>query len=369
MHSAAKSAKQDEFYTQYVDIQKEVEAYLEFDPNTFRGKIVYCNCDDPFESNFFKYFAMNFNTLGLKKLIATTYIRSPIVGGQLPLLEIAGLRPDAKEPYAIEINAVPDSKGSGTTDLSDVEFLLRHDANVAKTIQGDATYGPGDFRSSQSVAFLNEADVVVTNPPFSLFREYVEQLVAHSKQFLIIGSKNAISYKEVFSLIQANKFWIGTTPMGVDMLFDVPPDYAEAMIASGKEGSSYRIVDGLVKGRSPSAWFTNMDNPKRHSEIPLWRKYSPDDFPTYHNYPAIEVGKVSDIPDEYMGEMGVPVTFLDKYNPNQFEILGSSATLGKPMTELAPKGSFLQGGPRFYLADGDGTYRRLYDRIVIRRKV
>lgn len=222
----------------------------------------------------------------------------------------------------IEINEVPDQNDDGAIDLTDVAYLLQHNANTARSLHGDETYNGGDFRSRECVALLKQADIVITNPPFSLFREYVAQLVAHGKQFLIIGNKNAITYKEIFKLIKGNKVWIGTTPMGVDMLFDVPEDYAKIMIATGKEGSSYKIVNGIVKGRSSSIWFTNMDNPKRHEEITLYKKYSPATYPTYDNYDAIEVGKVAEIPVDYAGAMGVPITFLDKYNPEQFEILG-----------------------------------------------
>jgi hypothetical protein len=362
----ARRAKADEFYTQLDDISEELRHYRD----QLRGKIILCNCDDPFESNFFKYFAANFNRLSLKKLIATSYDGSPIAGhGALfPEYDEGNGKRRKPKALAVTLDHVTDEDGDGAADVTDVELFLKRNKAARKSLQADGNYPGGDFRSAECIALLEEADIVVTNPPFSLFREYVAQLVEHGKKFLIIGNKNAIAYKDVFSLIQTNRLWIGTTRMGVDLLFDVPTDYAEAMIASGKAGSNYRIVDGLVKGRSPSVWFTNMDNPKRHEEIPLDQPYSPGAYPTYHNYPAIEVGKVSDIPADYMGEMGVPVTFLDKYNPEQFEIVGSNMTVGKPMSEMAPKGSFLQGGPAFYLANGDGTYRRLYERIVIRRR-
>ncbi len=361
---SAKAAKQDEFYTQLNDINNELKHYKAH----LRGKVVLCNCDDPFESNFFKYFALNFYALGIQKLLATSYHHSPIVGGQLPLIEIEGLKPESKEPYAVEINEVPDVNKDGAIDMLDIEHLLRRDANTARPLKGDEKYGGGDFRSRECVDILNEADIVVTNPPFSLFREYVAQLVEHGKQFLIIGSKNAITYKEFFKLISENKVWIGVTPMGVDLLFDVPDAVAKAMIDSGKEGSNYKLVNGKVKGRSTSAWFTNLDNPKRHEQILLYKKYSPAEYPTYANFDGIEVSRVVDIPVDYDGAMGVPITFLDKYNPDQFDILGSSMTLGLPMSEVAPKGTYLQGGPRFYLENGNGTYRRQYDRIVIKRR-
>lgn len=362
----ARDAKQDEFYTQLNDISNELRHYKE----QFRGKVVFCNCDDPFESNFFKYFALNFNSLGLKKLIATSYAGSPIAGQTLPLFDMEGLKQggvtaldEDRRPHAIEINEVPDGNGDGAIDLTDVEVLLRSDANVTHVLIGDGDYGPGDFRSAQCVEFLKQADVVVTNPPFSLFREYVAMLVGHGKKFLIVGNKNAITYKEIFPLIMKDQIWMGTGFSAGNAYFKIPPENARSF-ASGV----YDQGTGLVKFRNVG-WFTNMDHKKRHEEIPLFRQYNRDQYPKYHNYPeAIEVSKVADIPVDYDGAMGVPITFLDKYNPNQFEILGSSRDLGVPMSSVAAKGSFLQGGPRFYLENPDGTYRRMYDRIVIRRK-
>lgn len=377
----ARQAKQDEFYTQLSDISNELKHYKV----QLRGKTVLCNCDDPFESNFFKYFALNFNTLGLKKLIATSYKKSPIVGGQLPLLTIEGLKPEGREPYAIEINEVPDHNGDGATDISDVEYLLKHNANTAHSLKGNGIYSGGDFRSDECIEFLKQADIVVTNPPFSLFREYVAQLVAHEKQFLIIGNKNAITYKEIFTLIKANKIWIGTMPMGHDILFSVPDEIAKKLIENGKAGSNYRIVNGKVYGRSPSIWFTNMDNPKRHQEIPLYKKYSPAEYPTYDNYDAIEVSTVAEIPFDFDGVMGVPITFLDKYNPDQFEILGND-DFGYPETKTyGAKTKVIDGKPsksntgalRCVLrvdSFGPGTYfdvgypvKGVYRRIFIRR--
>src|SRR3989304_6314669 len=197
LHKANK-AKKDEFYTQLVDIEKELKHYKD----QFRGKVVYCNCDDPFESNFFKYFAANFNALGLKKLITTSYVKSPIVGGQLPLFEMEGLK--GKEPFKIEIKDVTDINRNGAINLDDVEYLLKHDKTTAIPIKGD-----GDFRSDECIKLLKKADIVVTNPPFSLFREYVAQLVEYDKKFLIIGNKNAITYKEIFKLIKEDKLWLG----------------------------------------------------------------------------------------------------------------------------------------------------------------
>ena len=354
----AQAAKQDEFYTQLGDISNEVKHYKE----QLRGKTIFCNCDDPYESNFFKYFALNFNALGLKKLIATSYKRSPIVGSQLQLLAIEGLKPEGKEPYAIEINRVPDQNGDGATDLADVEYLLKNNANSARTLKGDDNYSGGDFRSLECVKLLTQSDIVITNPPFSLFREYVAQLIAHDKKFLIIGVKNSISYKEIFKLIKDNKLWLGQGFAAGNAYFKIPPENARNFALG-----VYEERTGLVKFRNVG-WFTNMDYESRHEEISLFKKYTRSAYAKYCNYDAIEVSKVSEIPVDYSDPMGVPITFLDKYKPEQFEILGSSRTLGLPMSQIAPKGSYEQGGPRFYLDNGDGTYRRLYDRIVIRKK-
>jgi hypothetical protein len=372
--AVAKASKQDEFYTQYIDIQKEVEAYLEFDSDTFRGKVVYCNCDDPFESNFFKYFAANFNKLGLKKLVTTSYDGSPIAGAQLTFGEYEEGNGKRQKPKAIavEIEEVKDVNGDGATGIEDVKLFLKQNPHTRTPLAGG-----GDFRSAECVELLRQADIVVTNPPFSLFREYVAQLVKYEKRFLIIGNKNAITLKEIFPLIKDNKMWMGVTPMGADMLFDVPPKVARAMVESGKKGSNYRIINGKVMGRSTSVWFTNLDHGRRHQKLPLMTmadnlKFSKNlrgnaAYDRYANYDAIEVATYKEIPSDYDGAMGVPITFLDKYNPDQFEILGSSMTLGVPMSQVAKKGSYLQGGPRFYIDNGDGSYRRMYDRIVIRR--
>lgn len=337
LNKAAK-AKNDEFYTQLADIEKELKHYKD----QFRGKVMYCNCDDPFESNFFKYFAANFNALGLKKIITTSYTKSPIAGGQLPLFEVEGLKPSGKEPFKIEINEVPDSDGDGAINLDDVKFLLKHNKNTATPLRGD-----GDFRSDECIELLKEADIVCTNPPFSLFREYVSQLVKYNKKFLIIGNKNAISYKEVFRLIKENQLWLG---YGSPSEFFTP------------NGTLTKRVQGLTR------WFTNLDIAKRHEEFVMYKKYFLEEYPRYVNYDAIEIAKVSEIPMDYEDKMGVPITFLDKYNPNQFEIIGSSKTLGKPMSEIAQKGTYIQGGPRFYLEADNGKYLRLYDRLVIKNK-
>ncbi len=306
----ARAAKADEFYTQLVDIEKELKHYKD----QFRGKIVYCNCDDPFESNFFKYFASNFNALGLKKLITTSYSGSPVAGSQLPLFEIEGLKamePKDAEAHRIEINEVPDINKDGAISIEDVKLLLEHDANVSAPLKGD-----GDFRSEECIELLKQADIICTNPPFSLFREYVAQLMEYKKKFLIIGSINAATYKEIFPLIAKNKIWLGASIHSGDREFKVPDSYPlnAAGFRVDEEGNKYIRVKGV-------RWFTNLDYEERHERLVLYKKYNPIEYPKYDNYDAIEVSKTSDIPIEYTGAMGVPITFLDKYNPDQFEIL------------------------------------------------
>ncbi len=307
LHKAS-AAKKDEFYTQLVDIEKELKHYKD----QFRGKVVYCNCDDPFESNFFKYFAANFNALGLKKLITTSYVPSPIVGGQLPLFEIAGLKPKGKEPFKIEINKVSDTNADGAVGLADVEWLLKHDANTATPLKGT-----GDFRSEECIELLKEADIVVTNPPFSLFREYVAQLVEYNKKFLIIGNVNAITYKECFKLVKDNKMWLGVSIHSGDREFRVPDSYPleAAGFRVDSEGHKFIRVKGV-------RWFTNLDYKERHEKMTFYKSYNPKEYPKYYNYDAIEVSKTLDIPQDYSGVMGVPITFLDKYSPEQFDIIG-----------------------------------------------
>ncbi|MDR3301021.1 MAG: adenine-specific methyltransferase EcoRI family protein [Spirochaetaceae bacterium] len=313
LNSAGK-AKNDEFYTQISDIAKECSHYKEH----FKGETIFCNCDDPYESEFIKYFALSFNHLGLKKLLASCYIGSPIANTQLSLFDYESAEnKTTKSPHRIEITEVADEDAEGLRGLPLVENLLRNRKNALARLQGD-----GDFRSAECVEMLKEADIVVTNPPFSLFREYVAQLMEYDKKFLIIGNKNAITYKETFKLIKENKMWIGRMPMGTDMLFNVPGKYSKNFLENKKEGSAYRIVDGVIKGRSQACWFTNIDHKKRHEKFRFYRKYTAELYPHYDNYDAIEVSKVADIPEDWDGVMGVPITFLDKYNPAQFEIIG-----------------------------------------------
>ena len=345
----AKKNKADEFYTQFSDINNELCHYKK----EFRDKVVFCNCDDPYESNFFKYFAMNFNHFGLKKLIATCYVGSPIANTQLSLFDDEPVENrTTKSPHKIEIVEVESRTGDREYyGLADVEYLLRNKKNVLTRLKGD-----GDFRSEECVELMKEADIVVTNPPFSLFREYVAQLIEHDKKFIIIGNKNAITYKEIFTLMQQEKMWLGYRSINADMWFVVPDNYDHE-----------KVVDGQRVKHIMGCWFTNLETTKRHENMILYKQYTPEKYPRYVNYDAIEVSKVAEIPRDYEGAMGVPITFLDKYNPRQFKLIGSSLWLGEPMLNYAPKGSFVQGGNRFYLPKGDGTYERLYDRIVIKR--
>lgn len=290
--SAAKNAKKDEFYTQLVDIEIELRHYKE----QFKDKIVFCNCDDPYESNFVKYFAMNFNALGLKKLIATCYATSPVMYTQLTFFgdeEEIPVVDSCKKPYVIEITEVTDENDDGAVDLTDFELILKK--NKPQLLQGD-----GDFRSDECIEFLKEADIVVTNPPFSLFREFVAQLIEYNKKFLIIGNQNAITYKEVFPLIKENKLWLGFK-CG-DMAFTVPKTYEarETRFWIDKTGQKWRSFGNIC-------WYTNLDHSKRHENLILYKNYSKEEYPNYDNYNAIEVSKVSEIPCDYFGIMGVPV--------------------------------------------------------------
>jgi hypothetical protein len=325
--NSAKMARKDEFYTQYVDIQKEVEAYLEFDPDTFRGKVVYCNCDDPFESNFFKYFAANFNTLGLKKLITASYDGSPIAGAQLTFGEYGEGNGNREKPKAIavEIEKVTDINGDGATGIEDVKLFLEQNPHTRTRLAEG-----GDFRSGESVALLKKADIVVSNPPFSLFKEYVAQLVEHCKKFLIIGNMQAITYLETFPLIMNNKLWLGPTIRSGDREFRVPDSYP--LVASSSRVDENGVKYIRVKG---VRWYTNLDHGRRHEKLPLMTmeenlRYSRHKeirgkaaYDRYENYDAIEVPFTDAIPSDYDGVMGVPITFLDKYNPDQFEIVGT----------------------------------------------
>ena len=283
---AAKRAKNDEFYTQLTDIEKELRHYRKH----FKGATVLCNCDDPFESNFFNFFALNFDRLGLKKLIATCYEGSAV----------AEYREGKAKPYKAVVTTVHDTTGDGGVDMEDVRNLFELGENELVELEGD-----GDFRSEECLALLDEADIVVTNPPFSLFREYVAVLMEHQKKFVIVGNKNAITYKEIFPLLKDDIVWLGC---------ESPCEFFTP------EGMTKK-VNGLTR------WFTNLDIKKRHEELILVKKYAghEDEYPKYDNYDAIEVSKVANIPFDYDGVMGVPITFFDRYSPDQFEIVGYTA--------------------------------------------
>lgn len=326
----AKRAKNDEFYTQYSDIEKEIGAYLEYNQDVFRDKVIYCNCDDPFESNFFRYFVLNFNKLGLKRLITTSYKPSPVANVELPLFGDDKTLPKSKGRPKITankfiINEVHDVDGDGEFNLKDIAKQLKENKNNEwAPLEGD-----GDFRSEECVDLLKQSDIVVTNPPFSLFREYIKQLFDYNKKFVIISNKNAITYKEIFPLIKSNRVWVGTTSFNKDMLFISP----ERIDPASKPKTATRIVEGVVYLRSPSVWFTNLDHGRRHQLLPLMTleenlRYSKHKeikgkkaYDEYDNYDAIEVPFTDSIPSDYRGAIGVPISFLDKYNPDQFEII------------------------------------------------
>ena len=338
----ANKAKKDEFYTQLTDIEAELRHYK----SHFKDKTVFCNCDDPFESNFFKYFAMNFNHLGLKKLIATCYDNSPIAGEELPLFAYDSKSDPQKKSYKIEITEVTDENGDGAIDLADVELLIKNRKNTLTTLKGN-----GDFRSDECIELLQQADIVVTNPPFSLFREYVAQLVQYDKKFLIIGHQNAITYKEIFPLLKGNKMWLGFGFQGGAAHFISP--YQDIATATDHREGMIR-VSGVV-------WFTNLDIKKRHEELVLYKRYTQEEYPKYDNYDAINVDKTVEIPYDYKGVMGVPITFIDKFNPDQFEILGATESEGKGFScGLWNENS----GIAQPLINGE----KLYKRIFIRRK-
>lgn len=302
----AKDAKNDEFYTRIEDVAEELRHYKKH----FAGKVVFCNCDDPTWSAFWRYFHLNFAELGLKKLISTHYDRT---------------EPTSKMEY----------EGG---DDNDVEV------GVKTPLEGN-----GDFRSKECLDLLDESDIVVTNPPFSLFREYVGTLMQHGKKFLIIGNKNAITYKEFFPLLKENKVWIGYSSPSE---FDTPNGITKK-------------INGLTR------WFTNLDIQKRHEKLILWKHFTPEEYPAYLNVDnAINVDSVDNIPFDYYGIIGVPITFLSKYNPDQFEIIGIDKDLRKPMSKIAHPGEYNNSGTALYLPySGNGfKYKATYRRLFIRRK-
>lgn len=334
----ANREKNDEFYTRLTDIEKELRHYRKH----FKGKTILCNCDDPFESNFFKYFVLNFNKLGLKKLIATCYATSAISNKELSLSKVLG-NDETKEgrPYKAVVTKIYDATGDGGIDMLDVAELFKMGENELTELKED-----GDFRSEECLELLKEVDIVVTNPPFSLFREYVATLVEYDKKFIIIGNQNAITYKEIFPLLKDNIIWLGNNNPA-PKLFYVPTLLEERKNIKKDENGDLVATFGNI------CWFTNLDIKKRHEDLILIKKYNEEDYPKYDNYDVINVNKVKDIPYDYEDIMGVPITFIDKYNPEQFEIIG-----------IANSARWIGDLECFTLIDG----RKIYNRILIKNK-
>lgn len=328
----AKRDKQNEFYTQYEVIQAELNHY----EDKFKNKTVFCNCDDPFESNFFRFFVKNFNYLRLKRLICTCY-----KGSSVAFTIFDYLKDDNEEPleksngYVIDIKEVPMKNGRGVSD-DDINKLLISKKRGVKKLNGD-----GDFRSKECIEYLKLADIVVTNPPFSLFREYVAQLIEYKKKFLIIGNQNALTYKEVFKLIKNNEIWLGASIHSGDREFRIPDDYEVRSKSLRIDDKGYRYIR-VVGVR----WWTNLDYKERHEDLLLYKTYNEEEYPKYDNYDAINVDKTELIPKDYDGVMGVPITFMDKYNPEQFEIVA----LGNSRDNFMPNKDYKN--PKKVLKDG-----------------
>lgn len=340
--------KKDEFYTQYEDIAREMVKHRK----QLQGKHILCNCDDPFESAFFRFFLLHFESLGLSRLTSTCYASSPIAGGEYPL-------EGGTNAYKAVVTEVPDGdliRPDGTLDL---EALFAMPGNSLAYLGCD-----GDFRSDECEDLLKEADIVVTNPPFSLFREYISQLERHKKSFIILGNMNAATYKEVFPLFRNNKVWYGDSIRSGDRKFYVPDSYPLNAASCGVDDSGKRFI--RVKG---VRWFTNLDTKRRHQHIVLTCRYSPYDYPKYDNYNAIDVGRTKNIPMDYDGIMGVPITFLDKYSPDQFDIImlaNGNARTNVPSEILAEVGYCPDPKDRGGVGVING--QRVYARILIRRK-
>ena len=353
---AAKNAKNDEFYTQYNDIEAEMNAYVEYNPNIFRGRTVLLPCDDPEWSNFTKYFAINFKRFGLKKLISTSYAKGA-GNQQLTLFETESpLYDPEKHKTRGKLFTLMRDIYSSNSDMDGFKF--------SGYLEGD-----GDFRSAEVRELRNEADIIITNPPFSLFREFLAWIMDAKKQFVILANMNAITYKEVFPYLKNNEIWLGYKPLNQDMYFNITDEYKGKLLANKKEGSAYKIIDGVVMGRLASAcWFTNIDHGKRHETLlldtmahnlkfnkrlrkKLEEKYGSIEYPRYDNYDVIEVPLTECIPSDYDGVMGVPVSFMDKYNSEQFEIIGLIAgnirgLAGIP-TSTGKDGPYINGKLRY----------------------
>jgi len=374
----AKRDKQNEFYTLYEVIQAELNHY----EDKFKNKTVFCNCDDPFESNFFRFFVKNFNYLGLKRLICTCYRGSPVAFTIFDYLKDDNEEPlEKSNGYVIDIKEVPMKNGRGVTD-DDINKLLLSKKRGVKKLKGD-----GDFRSKECIEYLKLADIVVTNPPFSLFREYVAQLIEYKKKFLIIGNQNALTYKEIFKLIKNNEIWLGSSIHSGDREFRIPDDYEVRSKSLRIDDKGYRYIR-VVGVR----WWTNLDYKERHEDLLLYKTYNEEEYPKYDNYDAINVDKTELIPKDYDGVMGVPITFMDKYNPEQFEIvaLGNSRDNFTPIKDyINPKkvlkdGKIVNGGaincvlaietikkPKnaiYYISENSKYLIAPYARILIRKK-
>lgn len=340
--------KKDEFYTHYEDVAREMVKHRE----QLKGKTILCNCDDPFESAFFRFFVLHFNKIGLAGLISTCYAESPIAGQEYPLEGDAGA-------YKAVVKEVPDETLVRPDGSLDLESLFAMPCNSLVHLAGD-----GDFRSEECEALLKEADIVVTNPPFSLFREYISLLELYKKDFIILGNMNATTYKEVFPLLRDNKVWYGESIRSGDRKFYVPDNYPLIAAGCGIDEKGRRFI--RVKG---VRWFTNLDTNRRHEPLTLTRSYTPEEYPRYENYDAIDVGRTQNIPFDYDGIMGVPITFLDKYSPDQFEIV--MLANGNARTNVSSK-ILAEVGYRPHSEDRGGVGiingRRVYVRILIRRK-
>ena len=357
--SKAKNAKNDEFYTQYQDIEKEIMAYLDYDPNTFKDKTILLPCDDPEWSNFTKFFAQNFERFGLKKLISTSYAPDSKLyknNYQPTLFETNNPQFDKKKTVKNGkiFSLTYDKSGDGKIDVNDLEWTY---------LKGD-----GDFKSDEIKKLRDEADIIITNPPFSLFRDFLAWIVEADKKFVIVGSKNAITLKEVFPLIKANKMWVGTTSFNKDMLFISP----EEVDPTKKPSSATRTVNGVVYLRSPSVWYSNLDHGRRHQPLPLMtmqdnikfskhKEIKGKEYQKFDNYDAINIPFTDAIPSDYDGAMAVPISFLDKYSPEQFEIISSNDIITNDTMPFKEHG---------LIKDKDGTINGIptYVRLVIKKR-
>jgi hypothetical protein len=369
--SLAKKAKFDEFYTQYHDIEKEMNAYLDFDKAVFQDKTILLPCDDPEWSNFTKYFAQNFERLGLKKLISTSYApdsKPQELNLQLTLFETQSPKFDKSKARANGkiYTLTRDTSGDKKINVEDLEWAY---------LKGD-----GDFRSPEVTALRDEADIIITNPPFSLFREFLEWIVAPGKKFVVLGNKNAVINKYQFPLIKNNQMWLGSTPMSTDLLFHLPKSVEARLVAEGPEGSAWKRVDGQILGRSTSVWYSNLDHGRRHEYLPLMTmadnlKFSKHKviqqagYRKYDNFDAIDVPFTDAIPSDYLGAMGVPISFLSKHNPDQFEIVwqaSGNTRASAPSEALAE----LKYQPHPDDRGGCGVINgeRVYSRILIRHR-